>query len=160
MSVYQVAEATKIKTEHIRALDEGNYRVFSAPVYIRGFIRTYATHLKLDVPRIMAELDAEFSKTREFRDPPSLSGPARGPLDFLTFQLSRIRWEIAIPLALVVGVVGLGVVGFRSWRVRQAQNPLASLGPGLYQGRVSVGGDLLTVPVPGAVPAQVSGRRF
>ena len=40
LTVYQVAEITKIRTDHIRALDEGNYDVFSAPVYIRGSVRS------------------------------------------------------------------------------------------------------------------------
>ena len=43
LTVSQVAETTKIRGDHIRALEEGNYNVFVAPVYSRGFIRTYAT---------------------------------------------------------------------------------------------------------------------
>ena len=35
LNIYQVAEITKIKTDHIRALESGNYDTFSAPVYIR-----------------------------------------------------------------------------------------------------------------------------
>ena len=54
LTIPQVAEATKIRTDHIRALEEGNFNVFSAPVYIRGFVRNYATQLKLDVPQVMA----------------------------------------------------------------------------------------------------------
>src|SRR5436305_15056038 len=42
LTVYQIADLTKIRTDHIRALDEGNYDVFSAPVYIRGSVRAYA----------------------------------------------------------------------------------------------------------------------
>src|SRR3974390_3042864 len=54
LTVEQVAEITKIRTDHLRALEEGNFDVFSAPVYIRGFVRSYSTLLKLDVPQIMA----------------------------------------------------------------------------------------------------------
>ena len=49
LSITQIAEVTKIRTDHIRALEDGNYDIFAAPVYIRGFVRTYATFLKLDV---------------------------------------------------------------------------------------------------------------
>ena len=59
LTVHQVADVTKIRTDHIRALEQGNFNVFSAPVYIRGFVRTYATLLKLDVPETMAALEAE-----------------------------------------------------------------------------------------------------
>src|SRR5512140_1012170 len=87
LTVYQVAEITKIKTDHVRALDDGNYDPFSAPVYIRGFVRTYAKVLKLDVPQIMAVLDQELAGTDKFREPPSLSGGSHGFLDSLMFQL-------------------------------------------------------------------------
>jgi cytoskeletal protein RodZ len=46
-TINQLADATKIRTDHIRALEEGNYNVFAAPVYIQGFVRTCATLLKL-----------------------------------------------------------------------------------------------------------------
>ena len=83
LSIYQVAEVTKIRTDHIRALEEGNFDVFSAPVYIRGFVRTYATLLKLDVSQIMATLDSELGRTEKFHEPPPLSDHSRGAVDFL-----------------------------------------------------------------------------
>ena len=57
LTVYQVAEVTKIRTDHIRALDDGNYDVFSAPVYVRGFVRSYGTMLKLDLPPLIEQLN-------------------------------------------------------------------------------------------------------
>src|SRR5207249_4717492 len=78
MTVHQIAEITKIRTDHIRALEEGSYDVFSAPVYIRGFVRTYAAIVKLDVPQIMAALDAELGQNKKFREPLPISGPPRG----------------------------------------------------------------------------------
>src|SRR5258706_12454300 len=102
LTVYQVAEVTKIRTDHLRALEEGNFDVFSAPVYIRGFVRTCATLLKLDVPQIMAELDAELKGTERFSEPPPLSDQPRTPVDFLMFQLSKGNWtKGAIALAVV-----------------------------------------------------------
>jgi cytoskeletal protein RodZ len=45
LTVQQVADATKIRTDHIRALEEGNFSAFSAPIYIRGSVKNYATLL-------------------------------------------------------------------------------------------------------------------
>ena len=56
LDIYQVAEITKIRTDHLRALEAGDYDQFAAPVYIRGFVRTYAGLLKLDVAKVMADL--------------------------------------------------------------------------------------------------------
>ena len=95
LTINQVAEVTKIRTDHLRALEEGNFNVFSAPVYIRSFVRSYATMLKLDVTRVMANLDGELGKTEKFREPPPLSEQKRGALDFLTLQLSKVNWRIA-----------------------------------------------------------------
>src|SRR5579863_93839 len=91
LTIHQVAEVTKIRTDHIRALEEGNFDVFSAPVYIRGFVRTYAALLKLDAPKIMTELDDELGKTEKFRDPPPLTEPTGSALNFITLQLSKLN---------------------------------------------------------------------
>src|SRR5205085_3872667 len=81
LTIAQVADATKIRTDHIRALEEGNFDVFSALVYIRGFVRTYSTLLKLDVPQTLSALEAELGQTEKFREPPPLTDHERGPLD-------------------------------------------------------------------------------
>src|SRR5262245_55202873 len=93
LSIQAVAETTKIRSDHIRALDEANYDIFSAPVYIRGFVRTYATILKLDVPQVMGALDSELRQTEKFSEPPPLSGEPRGFVDFLMLQLSKLDWR-------------------------------------------------------------------
>src|SRR5215510_127901 len=92
LTVEQIAEITKIRTDHVRALEEGNFDVFSAPVYIRGFVRCYSGLLKLNVPQVMASLDAELAQTRKFSEPPPLSDRKRGVVDFVMLQLSRIHW--------------------------------------------------------------------
>src|SRR3989440_7758679 len=96
LSVQQVADITKIRGDHLHALEEGNFDVFSAPVYIRGFVRSYATILKLDVPALMTALDDELGKTQKFSEPPPLSDSPRGVLDFLMLQLSKMDWRKGI----------------------------------------------------------------
>src|SRR3954466_3470817 len=95
LDVYQVAEITKIKTDHIRALESGHYDSFSAPVYIRGFVRAYAKVLKLDESQVVADLEAELSQTQKFRELPPLTPRKRGPMDFIMLKLSGLNWRIA-----------------------------------------------------------------
>ena len=64
MTVQELAEITKIRTDHVRALEEGNFNIFPAPVYIRGFVRTVATLLKLDVPQVMSALERRTGSRR------------------------------------------------------------------------------------------------
>ncbi len=146
LTIYQAAEITKIKTDHLRALEEGNYVAFSAPVYIRGFARTYARLLKLDVPQFMSALDAELSQSEKFRDPPSLMPERHGWLDYVMLQLSKLNWRTLVAVACVVSAAGIVLLVLRVWGQYQAKDPLANLGPGLYQPSSNESG--LTLPLP------------
>ena len=148
LSVNQVAEVTKIRGDHIRALEEGNFDVFSAPVYIRGFVRSYAGLLKLDVPSIMAALEVELGGTEKFREPPPLTTHKRGILDFLTLQLSKLNWRIASVILIAAAVVGLVFGIMLLWRHHRTADPLANLQPGVYQS--GPGGE--TAPLPATTP--------
>jgi len=146
LNVYQVAEITKIKTDHIRALEEGDFNSFSAPVYIRGFVRTYAKALKLDVNRVTAELDGELGKTQKFREPPPLTNQPRTVLDFLTLQLSKLNWRIVAGAALAILLIFALGIWLRSCHSRAKKDPLRNLGPGIYQPKQD--GETLPVPAP------------
>jgi len=144
LTVHQVAEVTKIRTDHIRALEEGNFDVFSAPVYIKGFVRTYATLLKLDVPKIMAGLEEELGRTDKFHEPPPLSDESRGLMHFITLQLSKLNGrKVAIIAASAVGLVILLVV-ISALASRKTTDPSAGLEPGVYRSGQS--GETLRLP--------------
>src|SRR3954462_400778 len=119
LNIYQVAEITKIKTDHIRALESGTYDSFSAPVYIRGFVRTYAKALKLDVAQVSGDLDAELSKTEKFAEPPPLVERQKGALDFFMLQMSKLNWRILVVGAAVGLFLVVFIVGFRTCRSRK-----------------------------------------
>ena len=146
LSIQELAEITKIRTDHIRALEEGNFNVFSAPVYIRGFVRTCSTLLKMDVPQVMSNLEGELGQTVKFREPPPLTDAPRTPIDFVMLQLSKVNWRAGIVivggLAAVVIVILVVAVGRHSKRT----DPLAGLKPAVYQPNNS--GETLPVPAP------------
>ncbi len=147
LDIYQVAEITKIKTDHLRALESGNFDIFSAPVYIRGFIRTYASMLKLDVPQLLADLEAELGQSDKFREPPPLTKRPRGILDYLTLWFSRMNWRIAVALVALLLFLILAVFMIRS-HTRKPARPLKDLGPGLYQPPKGSSGERLPLPTP------------
>ena len=145
LTVYQVADLTKIKTDHIRAMDEGDFDVFSAPVFLKGFVRTYAGALKLDVPAIMAALDAELHGTEKFSEPPPLTNERRGIIDWVTLLLSRVNWSVALPLLLVLIAIVGSIVGYRAWKTHQTEDPLRNLGPGIVDDSTN-NSDTLALP--------------
>jgi cytoskeletal protein RodZ len=147
LTVYQVAEITKIKTDHIRALEAGRYETFAAPVYIRGFVRTYAKALKLDSVQLSEALEAELGQSKKFSEPPSLSKEPRGALDVILLRLAQLRWQRWAPILAVLLIVFGGVAAFRSCQTTQKPDPLKNLGPGVYKPpQSSNSGDLLPVP--------------
>ncbi len=159
LTVYQVAESTKIKTDHVRALDLGDYDVFAAPVYVKGFVRTYAAMLHLDVPAVMARLELELKGSAKHSEHPPLTDGRRGILDWISYQLSRVDWKFWFPILalLIAGILAVWI--FRAVSARKADDPLKNLGPGMHQpvGPGS-GRDTLPLPTSPAQPAQ-PGRR-
>src|SRR5690348_14695605 len=133
LSVEQVAEITKIRSAHLRALEEGNFNVFSAPVYIRGFVRTYSTLLKLDVPRVMADLDGELGQTTKFAEPPPLTDHPRGAVDFLMLQLSKIDWQKGVLVLGAAVVLLTALLAYAAWHHYHTNDPTKNLKPGIYQ---------------------------
>jgi cytoskeletal protein RodZ len=146
LTIQQAGEITKIRTDHLRALEEGNFDVFSAPVYIRGFVRSYAGVLKLDVPCVMIALDTELAQTQKFAEPPPLTDHPRGIVDFLMLQLSKLDWKKGlIALGILIVLVGVGST-WRSWRRTPAKDPLKDLPPAIYQPTQTTSG--VTLPLP------------
>ena len=148
LTVQQVAEILKIRTDHLAALEEGDYSVFSAPVYIRGFVRSYSTLLKLDVPGIMATLDTELGASGQFPEPPPLSDQPRGFLDSIMLLLSKVDWrKTAVVLGLAVILMGF-FLAISAWRRSKAADPLSDLKPGVYQSTQALSADTLPLPPP------------
>ena len=148
LTIHQIAEITNVRADHIRAIEEGNYDVFSAPVYIRGFVRSYAKILKLDVPTIIAAVDAELGQTEKFSEPPPLTDQSNTFVDWTTLQLSKIDWRkllIAVAL-LLVGVVIYGIVS--SWQSGRKADSTSGVRPAVYRPTTNRTGDTLPLPPP------------
>jgi len=58
LSIDQVAASTRVRAEQLRALEADDYSSLGAPVYARGYLRTYAVFLGLDADELMAQLPA------------------------------------------------------------------------------------------------------
>ena len=143
-SLRELSDQTKIRADHLEALEEGHYEVFSAPVYIRGFVRSYAGALRMNVAEVLSDLDDELGQTERFKEHPRLTDEKKGVLDFIMLQLSKINWMVALPLLLLALLLLIGVVGYRIYTHSQTNVPLKDLGPGMYQPPAA--GETLPVP--------------
>lgn len=150
LTIQQIAEITNVRADHIRAIEQGNYDVFSAPIYIRGFVRSYCKILKLDSGPVIVQLNAELDQTEKFSEPPPLTDEPRTVLDFLTLQLSKINWRKAL-IGILILVVVVVVYGFvQSWRSGKNSDHLKGVRPGIYQSGTNQ--SFNRAPLPPATP--------
>jgi cytoskeletal protein RodZ len=133
LTVEQVADMTKIRTDHIRALEEGNFNVFSAPIYIRGSVRNYAAMLKLDVAALLATLDAELNRTEKYSEPPPLIETKKTLVDDLTLLLAKVNWKLGFAGVAVIVLAVLIGLSVWAWHRHHKRDPLKNLPPAVYQ---------------------------
>lgn len=144
LTVEQVADLTKIRTDHIRALEEGNFDVFSAPIYIRGSVKNYSSALKLDTAALLATLDAELGKTENFSEPPPLTDQKKTIVDQLTLLFAKINWKAAFVVIALIAMVLIVIASVLAWKHHNAGSPPKGLKPAVYQSSDS--GDTLPLP--------------
>lgn len=68
LSLQQVEQATKIRARYLKELEEGNFGVLPA-VYVRGSLKTYADHLRLDGDGLTRELKHQQAAPDEWANP-------------------------------------------------------------------------------------------
>ncbi len=133
LTVDQVAELTKIRTDHVRALEEGDFEAFSATIYIRGSVKLYGNLLKLDVPQLIAALDSELKITDKFSEPPPLMETKKTFVDSLMLFMSKVNWKMG--MAGLIALAGIIVVGIVLVAIshRKPSDPVKNLPPAVYQ---------------------------
>lgn len=62
VSIREAAEITKIRGDYLQKFEANTFEIDLPPLYLRGFIRTYAKYLELDAERIVADVDATLSR--------------------------------------------------------------------------------------------------
>jgi cytoskeletal protein RodZ len=144
LTLQQIADLTKIRADHLEALERGDFSSFSAPIYIRGSVKNYAARLKLDVPQILSALDAELKGTEKFSEPPPFTEETKKPLDRVIYVLAKLNLKVISAVVVVVGIVVIIVVVNAVLKVSKKSDPLANLPPAVYSSTNS--GDTLPLP--------------
>ncbi|MEJ5237951.1 MAG: helix-turn-helix domain-containing protein [Limisphaera sp.] len=148
LSLQDLATITKIRADHLRALEEGRYAVFSAPVYIKGSVRSCAQALKLDPAPLLRQLDQELSQDAKLGHPPALSPAEPGFWDRLLFHLVRLSWRQTAIMALLVVLAAVWLGRYLLWERRPAGAGPQSVQPTLYQEPVPPHLETLSLPAP------------
>ena len=97
------------------ALEEGDFDKFDAPVFVRGFVRSYCRILRIDSASVVVQLNQELGGTEALANDPALSPGKKGFVDQLTLFLTRVNWSIWLPLLVLILIASI------VWAVVSAQ---------------------------------------
>ena len=108
LSIADAAAHTKLAPRQIEALEADDYQHLPEMAFVRGFVRSYAKLLQLDVPPLLAALPQTHSVSHVSPDSVNVPFPdARSP------QLQNLIW-LGAALFLSVVVVAVAVWNFTS----------------------------------------------
>jgi hypothetical protein len=118
LTIEQVASATRIRAEFLRALEADQPGRLPAPVYAKGYLRTYARYLGLDPEPLVEMLHSPVQNPRRALGLGTIAG--------------RPRVAFTAPAAAAVGLVLLaGAFALYAWRQVEAdQRPGITVPPG------------------------------
>lgn len=107
VSLEQAAAATRIRVRNLAALEAGHLSELPAPVYVRGYLRTYATYLEMDPELPLQAYEATLA--------PGSGSLAIRPMSSLTAAPSMV---LTAPAAGAIGLILL-VVAFTGYVYRE-----------------------------------------
>jgi hypothetical protein len=65
ISIREAAETTKIRGDYLQKFEANSFDVDLPPLYVRGFLRSYARYLDLEPDRIVSDFDALGGRERK-----------------------------------------------------------------------------------------------
>jgi cytoskeletal protein RodZ len=110
LSLSDVSEQIHIRSTYLESIEHEDWAAIAAPVYVKGFIRTYARFLGLDPEEAVRRYVALVA------DGATGSGPAPRPISGVAIPVRGPS-----PLLAIGGIVALAVVAFVAWSLYQSR---------------------------------------
>ncbi|MDO9371993.1 MAG: DUF4115 domain-containing protein [Gammaproteobacteria bacterium] len=104
LSVEQVADKLRLDVRYIQALEQDNHGDIAAPVFVRGYLRSYAALLQLPADAIVECYAADDADTAALFDGPAQPKPKQ------RISAPELRWLIWIGIAGAALVVAAAVI--------------------------------------------------
>jgi cytoskeleton protein RodZ len=106
MSLQDCAQALRLPTRVLRKLEADDYAGIDYSVYLRGYLRTYAEHVRLDRVHVEALLD-----TLDTRQPELVAGPSIPAWKRIIERYSSSATYIVLTAVIVVPLIWFGLNG-------------------------------------------------
>lgn len=97
----EIAQQMHLSVQIIEAIEENDYNEITAPIFVRGYLRSFARIVGLDETEIVEQYNQQYS----YDDPP-ISSTSNTPQD-ISINDARVKWTsygLVLALALLVGV--------------------------------------------------------
>jgi len=115
LSLSDVAERLHIRSVYLAAIEDEDWHVIGAPVYVRGFMRTYARFLGLDPEAAVARFSATVPAGT-----PAASTPRPTPAAEKRAAAEQSSPSLAAILAIVVAIAVVLFVGYEFYQYKAA----------------------------------------
>ncbi|MGA8533548.1 MAG: RodZ domain-containing protein [Candidatus Tumulicola sp.] len=115
LSLSDVSDRIRIRSVYLAAIEDENWKAIGAPVYVRGFLRTYARFLGLDPEEVVTAFNGHAGTVREAEATPS---PSRA-------ERTTRRGSLMVWIAAVVAVLLVAYVFYNALTLHREAVPLA-----------------------------------
>ena len=156
LSLSDVSEQIHIRTVYLQGIEEENWSAIAAPVYVRGFLRTYARFLGIDPERAIDR----YNETLAGAEPVPTAVGAYRSIDFEeTRPTSPLVWilgGVAVLLVLLVGFTYVQMLRGNSTLATAAASPMPGASGAAPAGSAVAASPGSTAPVaapPGGFPS-------
>ncbi len=125
LSFSEVSEQLHIRSVYLEALEDENWALIGAPVYVRGFLRTYARYLGLEPEPAVQAFNETLARV-------ATAAPERrvSPRSSRRGETSPWLWVLALAAAVLLGFVGYNYFELRaSHRALALAEPLTADSP-------------------------------
>ncbi|HEY7131566.1 MAG TPA: RodZ domain-containing protein [Candidatus Limnocylindrales bacterium] len=113
VDLYRAERDTKIRARYLAALEQGEYGEMGGDVYIKGFLRNYATYLGLDPEEVIAQWRKERGNAPTARQVIATPKPIAQPRPGLQFSPGVVVAALLTILIAAIGVwLGVQVMRF------------------------------------------------
>ncbi|HVC01964.1 MAG TPA: RodZ domain-containing protein [Steroidobacteraceae bacterium] len=117
ISVQQAADELRLDARVIESFEEGNFERAGAPVYAKGHLKKYAALLGIPGEDLVATVDTLNEPLAAPKLPETMTPIMARP----RFGGKRVAWRPLVTL-VVLGVVIVGVLWWKPWRLRIASH--------------------------------------
>lgn len=119
ISLAEAEEATKIRRKYLQALEDDNYDALPPSVYVRGFLRSYATYLGLNPEEALAAYHDGTQTPASPQEPQIISEPL--------VPDSPVNWELLAGVLMLMAVGVILVLVYRQYIAPLAAQPATPL---------------------------------